>query len=133
MDLVAYMRADTLVPTGGTPDLRPLIGEWANANTHSNHILRATIAPGDDGELILHIHGAGNPDAIDWGTTTARPFVVETNYEGAGFTARYDFGDVEIALCSNQKKGVLVNHSYTLFKDGSGRPNYFVREFFHRA
>jgi hypothetical protein len=132
MNLVAYMRADTLVPTGGTPDLRPLIGEWINSNAHSNHIVRAVIAPGDDGELTVRIYGAGMPDPIDWGAMPATPFVVETNYEGVGFTARFDFGDVETSLCSNQKKGVLVIQSYTQFKDGSGRPNYFTREFFHR-
>lgn len=132
MNLVKYMRADELIPTGGTPDLRTLIGDWTNSNRDTNHIVRAVITPGDEGELMLRLYGSNDGPPIDWGQVPATPFVVESNYEGVGFTAHFDFGEVETAICSNQKKGILVIQSYTLFKDGSGRPNYFVREFFHR-
>ena len=35
-------------------------------------------------------------------------------------------------IAANLKYGVLVIQSYNSFKDGSDRPEYFIREFFHQ-
>jgi len=37
-----------------------------------------------------------------------------------------------VLIVSNYAKGVLVIQSYSRFCDGSGRPDYFTREFFHQ-
>ena len=49
-----------------------------------------------------------------------------------GFTARYDFGFLEMSLAAYYAKGLIVVSQYTRFKDQSGRPDYFNREFFFK-
>jgi len=39
---------------------------------------------------------------------------------------------METQVAANLKYGVLVIQSYNRFRDDSGRPSYFTREFFHR-
>jgi hypothetical protein len=39
---------------------------------------------------------------------------------------------METQIAANLKYGVLVIQSYNTFRDGSGRPAYFSREFFHQ-
>ena len=39
---------------------------------------------------------------------------------------------MQTQIAANLKYGVLVIQSYNTFRDGSGRPDYFVREFFHQ-
>ena len=51
----------------------------------------------------------------------------------AGFLAVYDFDFMQMSLAANMNKGLLIIASYNTFRDGSGRSNYFSREFFYRA
>jgi hypothetical protein len=51
----------------------------------------------------------------------------------AGFTAGYRFDFCETHLQANWNQGLFVLASFTSFKDGSKRSNYFSREFFHQA
>jgi hypothetical protein len=49
------------------------------------------------------------------------------------FFAVYDFDFMRMFLAANMNKGLLIIASYNTFRDGSGRSNYFSREFFYRA
>ena len=65
--------------------------------------------------------------------TEARPFAPNVNSRKAdGFTARYDFEFLEMSLAAYCAKGLIVVSQYTRFKDGTGRPDYFNREFFFK-
>ncbi len=132
MKLAKYMRADTQLPTEGTLNLSPLVGTWINTNLETNHIIKVVTDSQGDGALTVHIYGADSPNPIDWGEIKTTPVVIGTTLEGVGFHAHYDFGEIEILLAANHSKGVLVIQTYTTFKDGSERPNYFSREFFHQ-
>jgi hypothetical protein len=118
-------------PISNRPDLTPALGTWFNCNLGTGEILFLSLTEAD-GRLILRAYGAGVPSPLDWGETTALPHVSALNSrEVSGFTADYHFGFMETRIAANLKYGVLVIQSYNTFQDGSGRPAYFSREFFH--
>ena len=125
------MRADTQLPTEGTADLSELLGTWINADPETDDIIRFILA-GQNDTFTVQVYGANTPEPIDWGEVEATPFVVGATLQGAGFSARYAFDSAETLLAANYAKGVLVIQTFTTFKNGSGRPNYFSREFFHQ-
>jgi hypothetical protein len=113
--------------------LNSLPGIWLNTDSGTRGIVKVVTAV-NGSELTVRAFGAGDPDLIDWG-------VVEADYiyalslssrVAAGFTARYRFDFADIHLQANWNQGLLVLASFTSFKDGSSRSNYFSRDFFHR-
>jgi hypothetical protein len=113
--------------------LNRLPGIWLNTDSGTRGIVKVVTAV-NGSELTVRAFGAGDPDLIDWG-------VVEADYiyalslssrVAAGFTARYRFDFADIHLQANWNQGLLVLASFTSFKDGSSRSNYFSRDFFHR-
>jgi hypothetical protein len=80
----------------------------------------------------LTAYGAGA--LRDWGTVAAVPHAAGVDgREPAGFLAVYEFGFMQVVLAANLNKGLMIVASYNAFRDGSGRSNYFSREFFYRA
>jgi hypothetical protein len=82
------------------------------------------------GGYVLRAEGVGC-DA-DWGQVPVTPHATAAgSREPAGFLAHYDFGFAHLALAANENKGLLIIASFMTFRDGSGRSNYFTREFFY--
>ena len=136
MGTLQYTRVNDQWPGGspsiGRPDLSPALGTWFNCNANTGEIVSLTLIERGEG-LILRALGAGNPSKCDWGETSALPHVSGLgSREVSGFTAHYDFEFMETQIAANLKYGVLVIQSYNTFRDGSGRPAYFSREFFHQ-
>jgi hypothetical protein len=116
----------------GPPDLGPTLGTWLNCDLRTGEIRSLTLVERDGG-LVLRAFAAGDSDPIDWGETPATPYVSSLPSRAvSGFEARYDFTFAETHLAANIKYGVLVIQCYNRFLDGSGRPSYFTREFFHQ-
>ncbi len=114
------------------PDLSPLLGAWTNTNPRTRHIVKLVLREAD-GRFTVQAFGASGEAPCDWGEIAAEPFVTGVSErEGIGFHTQYDFGFMETKMVSNHSKGILVIQTYNSFKDGSGRANYFSREFFHR-
>jgi hypothetical protein len=93
------------------------------------------IISGGSGELSIRIFSANGPAPREWGDSN-----VETVYStgvhsraAMAFVATYDFGFMETRLEANLSLGLLVIATFNTFRDGSGRSNYFAREFFYRA
>jgi hypothetical protein len=113
--------------------LDSLPGIWLNTDSSTRGIVKVVTAV-NGSELIVRAFGAGDPDLIDWGEVGA-DYVYANSVSSrlaAGFIARYHFDFVEIHLQANWNQGLLVLASFTSFKDGSNRSNYFSRDFFHR-
>jgi len=127
-----YMRSDRHYSSGGTARLDRLLGTWINTNPATDHICKLVVRSGEDGRFYVRLFGAGATAPVDWGEIGGRPVVTGETWEGVGFHASYDFDDVQVLIVSNYAKGVLVIQSYSRFCDGSGRPDYFTREFFHQ-
>lgn len=135
----AIKRDDT--PSGGESratgpatevDLTHLLGTWVNTYRDTRSLCRFILAPSASGYSIETVVATEN-GAQTLGQTEVRPFAPNVNSRKAdGFTARYDFEFLEMSLAAYCAKGLIVVSQYTRFKDGSGRPDYFNREFFFK-
>lgn len=122
--------SDRVEAHGGEIDRKALVGAWINSNLDTNSIARINITD-STGKLQLQVFAMGPGGLIDWGTSEAHVFASgPASHAGAGFTCRYDFGFAETRLQAMIMKGLLVMAQFHLFKDGSGRADYFLREYF---
>jgi hypothetical protein len=135
METLQCMRIEDR-PSGGTPpgevDPSPMFGTWHNTDKQTAGVVRMVLAE-SGGRFTVRAWGAGEAELFDWGeiAATAHAAGVDSR-EGMAFSAVYDFGFVETILAAYTKSGILVLDTFNTFKDGSGRANYFTREFFHR-
>jgi hypothetical protein len=107
-----------------------LAGTWINSNLDTNSIARVKISDAN-GKLQLQVFAMGPDGLIDWGTSDAQVFAGgPSSDKAAGLTCRYDFGFAETRLQAMIMKGLLVLAQFHLFKDDSGRADYFLREYF---
>jgi hypothetical protein len=121
---------DWVETRAGEIDRAALVGDWINSNLDTNSIARVKISD-VDGNLQLQVFAMGPDGLIDWGTAPAQVFAGgPASHAAAGFTCRYDFGFAEARLQAMIMKGLLVLAQFHLFKDDSGRSDYFLREYF---
>ena len=122
--------SDRVETRAGEIDPKALVGTWINSNLDTNSIARINITD-SNGKLRLQVFAMGPDGLIDWGTSEAQVFASgPSSRAGAGFTCRYDFGFAETRLQAMIMKGLLVLAQFHLFKDDSGRADYFLREYF---
>jgi hypothetical protein len=114
----------------GKIDHAALVGTWVNSNLDTNSLARIKITD-TNGKLQLQVFAIGPEGVIDWGVADAHVFASgPASHKGAGFTCRYDFGFAEARMQAMIMKGLLVLAQFHLFKDDSGRADYFLREYF---
>lgn len=112
-------------------DLSYFLGTWINTYKHTGSIRRFVLDQNGEGYTIAAYVSEGIGGL---GTVEVVPFAPRVDSQEAdGFMARYDFGFLEMSLAAYYTKGLIVVSQYTRFKDGSGRPDYFNREFFFKA
>ena len=122
--------SDRVETRAGEIDQAALLGAWINSNLETNSIARINISE-TDGTLQLQVFAMGPDGLIDWGAAPAQVFAAgPASHAGVGFTCRYDFGFAEARLQAMIMKGLLVLAQFHLFKDDSGRADYFLREYF---
>jgi hypothetical protein len=116
---------------GARVDLSHFLGTWINTFRDTRSINRFVLAEANAGYTIT----AGVSGGVgDLGAAEVVPFAPNVDSRQAdGFTARYDFGFLEMSLAAYYTKGLIVVSQYTRFKDESGRPDYFNREFFFKG
>jgi hypothetical protein len=139
MESVKYVKAEDRVEisdipqNGDTLRLDSLPGIWVNTDSGTRGIVKVVTAV-TGSELTVRAFGSGDPDLIDWGEVKADYIFANSlsSRVAAGFTASYHFDFAEIHLQANWNQGLLVLASFTSFKDGSSRSNYFSRDFFHQ-
>jgi len=137
MQAVTLMRAEERLPDGAAApgrisDLSALLGTWFNTDKQTGGIARMVLA-GTPEDFTVHAFGAASPELLDWGTAPAVAYAASVaSPAGMAFSGVYDFGFLETSLAAYTKSGILVLDTFNVFKDGSGRSNYFSREFFHR-
>lgn len=121
---------DRVEAHGSEVDRSALTGTWINSNLDTTSIARVEISDAD-GKLQLQVFAMGPDGLIDWGKSDAQVFAAgPSSHTAAGFTCRYDFGFAETRLQAMIMKGLLVLAQFHLFKDDSGRADYFLREYF---
>jgi hypothetical protein len=118
--------------TNGSPlQLNTLPGIWLNTNRASRGIVKV-VTTLHGSKLRIRVFGASDPEPCDWGEVEAEALYANniSSHLAAGFIARYRFDFSETHLQANWNQGLLVLATFTYFKDGSKRSNYFSREFF---
>jgi hypothetical protein len=111
-------------------DLSPFLGTWVNTFRATRSITRFVLTQVSAGYTITAYVSDG---VGDLGPAEVVPYAPNVDSRKAdGFTARYDFGFLEMSLAAYYAKGLIVVSQYTRFKDQSGRPDYFNREFFFK-
>jgi hypothetical protein len=134
MDLQCMRTEDRLTGEAppGSVDPKPMFGTWYNTDKSTGGVARMTLDE-SGGRFAVRSWGAGSPDLVDWGEAEATAYSAGVGAaQGMAFSAIYDFGFAETFLAAYTKSGILVLDTFNTFKDGSGRANYFTREFFHR-
>jgi hypothetical protein len=139
MDSVKYAKAEdaveisNIIQNGYVLRLDSLPGIWVNTDSGTRGIVKVVTAV-NGSELTVRAFGSGDPDLIDWGEVEADYIYANSlsSRVAAGFTASYSFDFAEIHLQANWNQGLLVLASFTSFKDGSNRSNYFSRDFFRQ-
>ncbi len=128
-DLQADRRPEIVHQNAGV-DLSPFLGTWVNTFRETRSLTRFVLTRASAGYTINTFVSEGIEDL---GPAEVVPFAPNVNSRHAdGFTARYDFGFLEMLLAAYYTKGLIVVSQYTRFKDQSGRPDYFNREFFFK-
>lgn len=116
-----------VAPDGDRVDMSTYLGDWRNVYEHSRAIPRFTVTEGEGG-YIMTLYG---PDGRALGTTVALPHAARPDTVPArGFWGTVDLGFKDLRVAVNDNQGILILACYSTFKDGSGRKNYFSREFY---
>lgn len=109
------------------------VGTWRNTNSESSGIASVSFATTSAG-ATMHILGSEAGGERDWGTTPVDIYTESgVSHEPARIKANYDLGFQDVLLHGWVKQGILVFALFRRFTDGSGRSNYFDREFFYRV
>jgi hypothetical protein len=123
-------RGPEIVHQDAGVDLSPFLGTWVNTFRETRSISRFVLTQASVGFTITTFVSEG---VGELGPAEVVPFAPNVDSRHAdGFTARYDFGFLEMSLAAYYTKGLIVVSQYTRFKDQSGRPDYFNREFFFK-
>lgn len=139
MRSVKYVKIEDRLQTEGSAgvqgglDFSSLLGTWVNTHNATPGIVKVVLTE-KNGALTARAFGAGEPLAGDAGEIMAEVVYADSlrSQKAVAFTATYDFGFMTSHLQANMSLGLLIIASFNTFKDGSGRSNYFSREFYHR-
>lgn len=119
---------DTRELTGNKVDLTPYLGTWRNSNVATQGIKQFILAK-KDGAYTIQASAAD--DSFEWGEVEITAYADSVDSQQAvAFDAVYDFGFMESYLGAYSNKGLIVVAIFNKLKDGSGRSDYFTREYF---
>ena len=115
-------------------DTSALVGFWRNTNPASQGVAAVEVCSRGKGEDVgIHAYGVGEPDHIDWGEVSGHVYAKDClSSDAMAFSAVFRSERICCHLQANVKQGVLVIAYFTEFQDGSGRSNYFAREFYYK-
>jgi len=130
---LSFTKTDDLQGRDGTfesMDLSSFTGAWTNTKEGSGQLPKVELRA-LNGELFFRAFGAGENELIDYGEAKCDVFA-ENTYKGIAmaFITGFQFNDIDVEISANVKLGVLVIQTYTKFRDGSNRLNYYAREFY---
>jgi len=112
-------------------DFSHLLGTWINTYDASKNIGSFKLTA-EDNQLIISVNGVDNGVSPgEWGTVICKTLAYSPEKDKAvAFIANYDLNFMNASLSVNTNKGILIIAGSCTFKDGSGRSDYFFREFY---
>ncbi len=132
-----FSKLDDILPSGYTvvgSTSEHVLGHWVNTNPSTGLIKEVTIEK-EGNDYIFIVYGKGKENKlVEWGKSKCLTYYSNIHADTIeGFTTTFDLEFMDIQLSANVKYGVLVLQMFSRFKDGSGRNNYYAREFYVRA
>ena len=130
---VEKVTAKALAGAQGKLSLKNLLGKWNCCDRNTRNLVQIVLDT-KGSTLLVHVFGACSPSPCDWGVVEGIAYgdsVIAT--DAIAFSARYDFGFSEVIVTGLLDNGTLIVQTYTKFKDGSGRSNYYSRSYLCRA
>jgi hypothetical protein len=119
-------------PSAGPLDTSQIVGTWRNTDRGGSGGTLRLVVTERDGELVVRGFGVGDPEPYDWGETPATPMAQTVAGQSAwAFNCSFDLGFIKTDIAAYGKEGILIAASFNRFEDGSGRADYWTREFFH--
>jgi hypothetical protein len=117
-----------------TSSASSFVGTWGNTNLPQCGIAWVKFEATGNG-VTMQVLGIDESGQNDWGRTTVEVYSEPgtTSSEPAKIKARYLVGSTDVQLHGWIKQGVLVLALFRRYQDGSGRSNFFDREFFYRT
>ena len=127
---VAARRGRSFKPTDEDAlDLDDLVGSWHNCDADTRSIVRIELKE-KKGQLGIRVFGSCHPTPCDWGVEKATAYAESVaDNDAIAFSVIYDHGFAEKIVTGHLDGGTLIVEVYTRFKDGSGRSNYYLREY----
>ncbi len=119
-----------------------LIGTWVNIDLATGGIPAFIITKDPAGVgLTIQAFGACVPTWCDWGIVKCVPYAENVSATLAeAFTAFYDPGyaetivtGVRLLIPRYEEYNFMTVNSFTVFKDGSARTDYYATDYFLRA
>lgn len=115
-------------------DVTPFLGTWRNTNDRPFWVTGVRVQPLDGG-LLVEVSGGVNGSPDSWGPAPSTHLYGASLESSAGgaWRASFDLGFCVTDLEANLNQGLLVVVSFVRMKDGSGRADRAVREFFYQV
>lgn len=111
-----------------------LLGDWHNTDRGTGGGILRIIVTGHADGVRVRAFGTGDPEPRDWGEVEACTYAAQdSSLTAASFTASYDFGFLRTLIAAYYNQEILVATTHNVFDDGSGRADYWTREFFYRV
>lgn len=109
------------------PEIAP--SDWISVTRLPYAVARVGVRP-VDGKLMVRTEGSGEPWAGDWGEVAADGVFAPKAGPGYMLMASHDGPAATVHLQTNMVHGVMAVHAFYRFTDGSGRRDYYTREFY---
>lgn len=107
-----------------------LLGTWVNSDKDTDGVTKLSVTQSRfTGTVKGQVWGACSPDDCDWGTDTMDLLGSNVGDETPEYgVLEYDHGFKTAYVTTRFENGDLVLGHYNVFKDGSGRSNYYSEE-----
>lgn len=111
-------------------DLSPFVGSWTNTKEDSGQLPKVELRC-ENNQLYMKAFGAGKNELVEWAEEKCEVYTDNIQKGTAiAFITKFQFDKIDVDITANVKLGVLVVQTYTKFRDGSNRLNYYAREFY---
>jgi hypothetical protein len=112
-----------------------LAGHFVNTKASDPDLLDVTLRDDGKGGCLIQLKGNTREGPVDWGEVAGELYAWIDEDWRPSLMARavYRLAPIDVVAQIRNIKGLTVVATFAIWKDGSGRSNYFTREFFRRA
>lgn len=130
MSFSESMRSDSAQQAEQSIDYWPLLGTWVNLNPDTYYLSEVTLRH-ERGTYWVGAQSSLNGEI--WTAVEANVLAANGSNNPLGFNASFHHATSHTSLAAIINQGICVIQTYTCYTDGSGRANYFSKEYFRTS